>query len=206
MAVGGIAWEAIGRLNHPSDVAAPTVIVVAGIGVVINSFTALLFMRGRHHDINIRGAYLHMAADALLSLGVVVAGIVIHFTDWLWIDPATSLAIAAVILVSTWGLLKESIALATHAVPPGIKLQEVESFLKSLTGVEHVHDLHVWAMSTTEVALTAHLVKPEIANDDAILREASQGLHDRFDIHHCTIQIERSIDDVRCEQAESCSV
>ena len=202
LAVGGIAWEAIGRLTNPTEVAAPVVIMVALVGVVINTITAMLFMRGRHHDINIRGAYLHMAADALLSLGVVVAGIMILWTGWLWVDPLASLIIATVILFSTWELLRESFGLAMHAVPRGIDVNEVQQFLAGLPGVSEVHDLHVWAMSTTEVALTAHLVKPDLSNDDELLSHASEQLQGRFDISHSTIQIERSVEAARCGQAE----
>lgn len=201
VAIGGIAWEAIGRLSAPSEVAAPIVIAVALVGVVINTITALLFLKGRNQDLNIRGAYLHMAADALLSLGVVIAGVVILVTGWYWVDPVTSLIIAAVILVSTWGLLRESLHLAMQAVPTEIDIEGVENFLRELPGVREIHDLHVWAMSTTEIALTVHLVKPEAGNEDALLREASETLHDRFKIEHSTIQIERSITDANCVQA-----
>ena len=201
VAVGGIAWEAIGRMRQPEEVAAPVVITVAMIGVVINTGTALLFVRGRHRDLNLRGAYLHMAADALLSLGVVVAGLIIWATGYDWVDPATSLVIAAVILLSTWGLLKESLRLATQAVPSHISPDEVEQFLLGLPGVTGVHDLHIWAMSTTEIALTAHLVRPEVNNDDELLREAATELRDQFDICHSTIQIERSVHDASCGQA-----
>jgi cobalt-zinc-cadmium efflux system protein len=202
VAVGGIAWEAIGRLSNPADVAAPVVIAVAMVGVIVNTLTALLFMRGRNDDLNIRGAYLHMAADALLSLGVALAGIVIWATDWLWVDPVTSLIIAAVILVSTWGLLRESLHLALQAVPEKIDVDGVERFLSSLPGVSEIHDLHIWAMSTTEVAMTVHLVKPELGNEDALLRSASETLHHQFDISHTTIQIERSVDVTLCPQAD----
>jgi cobalt-zinc-cadmium efflux system protein len=201
VAVGGIAWEAIGRLSEPAAVAAPVVITVAMIGVVINTGTALLFVRGRDRDLNLRGAYLHMAADALLSLGVVLAGVIIWVTGLQWIDPVTSLIIAAVILVSTWGLLKESLHLAMQAVPSQISLTEVERYLQELPGVAEVHDLHVWAMSTTEIALTAHLVRPELVNDDDLLRRVQNELHDRFDICHATIQIERSVQEASCGQA-----
>lgn len=202
VALGGIVWEAVGRLGDPQNVAAPTVIVVALVGVFINTLTAVLFMRGRHQDLNIRGAYLHMAADALLSLGVVVAGLVIWWTEWYWVDPATSLIIATVIFASTWGLLKESLHLAMQAVPPEIEFDEVASFLKECPGVTEVHDLHVWAMSTTEIALTAHLVCPVVANNDALLRQASEDLRDRFNISHTTLQIERSVDDANCGQSD----
>jgi len=200
VAIGAVAWEAIGRLTAPAEVDAPIVIVVAAIGVVINTATAMLFMRGRHTDLNLRGAYLHMAADALLSVGVVVAGIVIMWTGWNWVDPVTSLMIAAAILVGTWSLLKESLHLALAAVPPTIELTEVEDYLRELPGVSDVHDLHVWAMSTTEIAMTAHLVRPDCENDDQLLRQASDELHHRFNISHTTIQIERSIEDADCGQ------
>lgn len=203
IAIGGIAWEAIGRLANPSPVAAPIVIVVALIGVVINSLTAMLFMRGRHHDLNIRGAYLHMAADALLSLGVVVAGILIVWTGLLWIDPVTSLIIAAVIFWGTWNLLREAVNLAMQAVPASVNIDHVHDYLASLSGVQEVHDLHVWAMSTTEIALTAHLVKPESDNDDQLLRETGHALQHQFGISHCTIQIERSVAEANCGQAEA---
>ena len=201
VAIGGIAWEAVGRIGNPDEVTAPTIIIVALIGVVINTATAMLFMKGRHGDINIRGAYLHMAADALLSLGVVVAGIIIALTSWYWVDPVTSLIIAAVILMGTWGLLRESIDLAMHAVPKKIDPAEVEEFLHSIPGVTEVHDLHIWAMSTTEIALTAHLVKPDAGNEDQLLRETAEDLHHNFDISHSTIQIERSVEDANCGQA-----
>lgn len=202
VAVGGIVWEAVGRFASPPPINGPVVIAVAGIGVVINTATALLFMRGRKDDLNLRGAYLHMAADALLSLGVVIAGIAIMVTDWLWLDPVTSLVIAAVIMVATWGLMRESFHLAMQAVPPEIEPEEVESFLAALPGVTEVHDLHIWAMSTTEIALTAHLVRPTPENNDPLLAEISQTLHERFKIDHSTIQIERSIDDSMCSQWE----
>jgi cobalt-zinc-cadmium efflux system protein len=198
VAIGGIIWEAIGRLGQPTEVAAPVVIAVALVGVIINTCTAMLFVRGRKKDLNIRGAYLHMAADAILSLGVVVAGAVIIWTGWQWVDPVTSLIIAAVIFVGTWGLLRESLDLAMHAVPPSIRLHEVQEFLGGLPGVTDVHDLHVWAMSTSEIALTAHLVRPDSDNDDGLLQQVSQDLHERFEISHTTIQIERSIVDASC--------
>ena len=206
IAVGAIAWEAIGRFATPSEVPAIVVIAVAGVGVVINTITAMLFMRGRENDLNIRGAYLHMAADALLSLGVVVAGILIAWTGWMWIDPMTSLAIAFVILIGTWGLLKESVNLALHAVPEGVDINAVEQFLKQIPGVTQVHDLHIWAMSTTEVAMTAHLVKPSGANDDELLRETAESLHHRFNIGHTTIQIERDVEVANCGQADEGSL
>lgn len=191
---GGIAWEAVLRFVTPAQVGGAVVAWVALVGVGINTATALLFMRGRKHDLNIRGAYLHMAADAAVSAGVVVAGVAILLTGWLWIDPVVTLLIAAVILGGTWGLLRESFNLALHAVPEGIDPESVEAYLGSLPGVTAVHDVHIWAMSTTETALTAHLVKQDPRDDDAIIAEASRVLHDRFRIQHTTLQWERGPD------------
>jgi cobalt-zinc-cadmium efflux system protein len=163
---------------------------VAGAGILVNSVTAWLFMSGRKSDLNIRGAYLHMAADAGVSLGVVIAGAAIMLTGWLWIDPLTSLAIVAVILWSTWGLLRDSIALALAAVPAHIDLIKVKSYLRSLPGVVRVHHVHVWAMSTNEVALTAHLVMPGGHPGNAFYERIAHELHDRFGISHPTFQVE----------------
>ncbi|MDI6725710.1 MAG: cation diffusion facilitator family transporter [Smithellaceae bacterium] len=190
-AVGGMAWEAVRRFNDPAEVAGSTIIIVASIGFVINGATALLFVSGRRGDLNIRGAFLHMVADAAVSLGVVVAGVAMLLTGWHWIDPAVSLVIAVVILVGTWGLLKASLNLAMDAVPAGIDPQAVKSYLKELPGVQAVHDLHIWGMSTTETALTAHLVKPQTQDDDEIIERASKELHERFGIDHTTLQWER---------------
>ena len=154
VAVGAIAWEAILRFGHPESVASDTVIWVASVGIVINGFTAWLFMSGQKQDMNIRGAYLHMMADAAVSLGVVLAAIAIKFTDWLWLDPFMSLVVAVIIGIGTWGLLRESLSLALDAVPANIHPAKVEAYLASLPGIEAVHDLHIWAMSTTEIALT----------------------------------------------------
>jgi cobalt-zinc-cadmium efflux system protein len=191
IAIGAIGWEAILRFGKPQPVAGRTVMVVAGIGIVINTATALLFMTGRKKDVNIEGAFLHMAADAAVSLGVLVAGALISYTGWTWLDPVTSLAIVAVIMGSTWGLLRKSLNLALDAVPEGIDSGNVKAFLLSLPGVTGVHDLHIWGMSTTEVALTAHVVRPGEAADDAFLAAVSKQLHDRFEIEHATIQVER---------------
>ena len=191
---GGIAWEAIQRFGTPAQVGGGIVAWVALVGVGINTATALLFMRGRKNDINIRGAFLHMAADAAVSAGVVVAGIAIVVTGWPWIDPVVTLLIAAVILGGTWGLLRESVNLALHAVPEGIDPEAVDAYLMGLPGVTAVHDVHIWAMSTTETALTAHLVKQDARNDDAIIAEATRMLHDRFGIEHTTLQWERGPD------------
>ena len=191
VAVGGIAVEAVNRIQAPARVASWTVVWVAAIGILINGGTALLFMRGRHHDLNIRGAYLHMAADASVSLGVVVAALSIMATGWFWIDPVISLCISAVVLASGWGLARDSVNLALDAVPKGIELAHVQHYFRSLDGVTEVHDLHVWAMSTNETALTAHLVRPD-GHDDAFLHHVCEELAHRFNIHHATLQIEKS--------------
>jgi cobalt-zinc-cadmium efflux system protein len=190
VAVGGIAWEAVRRLGDPEPVAETTVIVVAAIGVVVNGATALLFMSGRKRDINIRGAFVHMAADAAVSLGVVAAALLMGATGWLWLDPAMSLVIVLIIAVGTWGLLRDSLNMALDAVPPGVDREAVEAFLAALPGVSEVHDVHIWAMSTTETALTVHLVRPGAGIDDGFLAAASKTLHERFKIAHATFQIE----------------
>ncbi|MEO8249115.1 MAG: cation diffusion facilitator family transporter [Burkholderiales bacterium] len=196
IAVGVIALEAVQRFTHPQPVASVTVMVVAGIGIVINTATALLFASGRKGDLNIRGAYLHMAADAAVSAGVVVAGLVILQTGWLWLDPITSLLIAAVILWSTWGLLRDSVALSLDAVPRGIDMAQVHAHLAALPGVVGVHDLHVWPISTSQTALTAHLVRPvdpeRDANEDAFLSDVAASVQAKHGIDHCTFQIERA--------------
>lgn len=190
IAVGVIGWGAIDRLFHPGPVAGVTVIVVAAAGVVINTFTALLFMSGRKHDLNIRGAFLHMAADAAVSLGVVVAGIIIYFTGWVWVDPAIGLLIAIVITMGAWDMLRRSVELSLDAVPDRIDPSSVRAYLCGLPGVVEVHDLHIWAMSTTETALTVHLVRPGAGIDDDWLERVCGELHQRFHIEHATIQIE----------------
>ena len=201
VAVGAIAFEAIGRIFRPEPVAEFTVIWVAAAGILVNGATAWMFMRGRERDINIRGAYLHMAADAGVSLGVVVAALLIMVTGWQWLDPAISLCIAAVVLVSGWGLARDSLNLAMDAVPKGIDLPEVRDYLAGVDGVLDVHDLHIWAMSTNETALTAHLVRPG-GHDDAFLHHVCAGLSHRFGIHHATLQIEVSGETCKLAPAE----
>jgi len=192
-ALGVIAWEAVARLGAPHPVDGPLMLLVAGIGVVVNTVTAALFFADRKDDLNIRAAFLHMAADAAVSLGVVAAGLVIMKTGLLWIDPVLSLAIVAVILVGTWGLLRDSLRLALDAAPAGVEPAQVERWLRQQEGVAGVHDLHVWAMSTTSAALTAHLEMPG-GTDDAGLRRLTCGLEDTFGIGHVTLQVERGAD------------
>lgn len=200
VAIGAIVWESIHRLMQPSSAAGATIIAVAAAGVVINGITAWLFVAGRKGDLNIRSAFLHMAADAGVSLGVVAAGIAIQLTGLLWIDPVVSLAIAVVIAIGTWSLLRDSSALAIDAVPRDINPDKVREYLAQLPGVHGVHHLHIWPMSTTETALTAHLVKPDAEIDDDLLCEIDRGLYDRFGIEHATIQLERS--SRRCDEAK----
>jgi cobalt-zinc-cadmium efflux system protein len=190
VAVGAISLEAARRLLDPQPVESGTILWVAAVGVVVNTGTALLFMSGRKGDLNIRGAFLHMAADAGVTVGVIVGALLIGWTGWLWVDPAVSLLIAAVILVGTWGLLRDSVNLSLDAVPEGIDPREVEACLAGQPGVAEVHDLHIWAMSTTETALTAHLVRPGTGTDDGLLERSRRELRDRFGIEHATLQIE----------------
>ena len=192
MAIGALAWEAIGRLLstqaavHDQGV---TIMLVAGVGIVINTATALLFMRGRESDLNVRAAFLHMAADALVSAGVVIAGALTLWQGWGWLDPVVSLGIAAVILWGTWGLFKQSLHLLFDGVPDSVDPLAVQACLAALPGVVRVHDLHIWAMGTSQIALTAHLVMPQGRADDALLQEATHLLHERFDITHVTLQV-----------------
>ncbi|MGH8274110.1 MAG: cation diffusion facilitator family transporter [Gammaproteobacteria bacterium] len=193
-----IAWEGIARLLAPERVYEPLVIAVAAIAVVANAFTAWLFVKGQRNDINLRSAFLHMASDALLSLGVVAAGIGILITGWEWLDPAMSLIIVVAILAVTWGLLRESFDLSLDAVPTSVDTAAVRAYLGAQPGVAEVHHLHVWAMSTTEIALTAHLVKPDGALDDALLARVEQELAERFGIVHAALQLERGDADNAC--------
>lgn len=192
VAVGAIAWEGILRLAQPEPVASVSIMVVAAIGIVINGLTAWLFASGQEGDLNIRGAFLHMVADALVSLGVVGAGLVILLTGWLWVDPVVSLVIVAVIVWGTWGLLRDSLAMSVDAVPSKIDLRTVRAYLEGRPGVTEVHDLHIWPMSTTENALTAHLVIPGGHPGDEFLMTAASDLNRRYAIGHVTLQIEIS--------------
>ena len=198
VALGGIAWESVERLSSPQPVDGMIIIVVAAIGVVINTATALLFVKGQKHDLNIRAAYLHMAADAVISLGVVVAGIAIMLTGWLWLDPAISLAIVVIILFGTWRLLRDSIDLSIDAVPQGIDVYHIKNYLSGLKNISDIHDLHVWALSTTETALTVHLVTTCDLIDNCFLEEIQKHLHHHFNIAHSTIQIENKTNDYTC--------
>lgn len=190
VAVGAIAWEAVLRLINPEPVAGVTVMVVAGIGIAINGITAWLFASGRKGDLNIRGAYLHMVADAAVSAGVVLAGLAILSTGWSWLDPLTSLIISGLIVWGTWGLLRDATAMSLNAVPSGIDPAAVRSYLEQCAGVVQVHDLHIWPMSTTDVALTCHMVIPVGHPGDAYLADIAQRLHREFGIEHATIQVE----------------
>ena len=192
IAIGAILYETVHRFTDPQPIAGTTVVVVAGIGIAINAFTAWMFMRGRKGDLNIRGAYLHMAADALVSLGVVVAGLLIIATGATWIDPVTSLVIVAVIGWGTWGLAKDSVKMGLLAVPEGVDEEEVRAYLAGLPGVEAVHDLHIWPMSTTETALTAHIVMPGGHPGDGLLSDISATLEHRHGIGHTTVQVEQT--------------
>lgn len=195
IALGGITWETVGRLLDPKPVQGMTVIIVAAIGFVINTLTALLFISGHKHDLNIRGAFLHMAADAGVSLGVVVAGAVIIYTGWLYVDPILSLLIVAVILYSAWSLLCDSMSLAIDSVPKNIDIDAIKSYFGGLNQVDRFHDLHVWPLSTTEVALSVHLIMTDDILHNGLLSQIQQDLHDRFGIEHSTIQIEHPRDD-----------
>jgi cobalt-zinc-cadmium efflux system protein len=199
VAVGAIAAEAVRRIVHPATAEAQTMIWVAAVAILVNGATALLFARGRESDINVRAAFQHMAADAGVSAAVVFAGFVTLWTGQRWVDPVTSLIVAGVILWGSFGLLRESVGMSLMGVPSGIDLVEVEAELARLDGVETVHDLHVWPLSTTETALTAHLVAPAVESTDRLLETARTMLHDRFAIEHCTIQIERvHLEDTHC--------
>jgi len=194
LAIGGIVSESIHRLALPSHIATTTVMITAGIGVAINTATALMFMRGSQEDLNVRGAFFHMASDAVISLAVVAGAGIIALTGLQWIDPALSLGIAAVIVLGTWGLLRDSVNLALDGAPREIDVGEVRAYLAALPGVAEIHDLHVWAMSTTETALTAHVIRPANDDGDRFLHAACEGLAAKFNIGHCTLQVETEAD------------
>ncbi|HFD11324.1 MAG TPA: cation transporter [Crenotrichaceae bacterium] len=198
--MGAMSWEAVQRIQNPVPVQGKVMMIVAGVGVIINTLTALMLMSGSKHDLNIRGAFLHMAADALVSLGAVVAGLIILNTGLYWIDPAISLVIVVVIVLGTIALLRDSLNLALDAVPESIDAKAVNTYLNSVAGVTSVHDFHIWGMSTTQTALTAHLVRPEDENRDEFLRDLANGLKKQFGIDHVTIQIEHGNADIECQQ------
>ena len=189
VAMGAMAWEAIQRLHQAQAIESITVIWVAACGVVINGFTAWLFMRDSEHDINLRGAFLHMAADTLVSVGVIITGVLYYYYQWPWLDPVMSLIIATIIIVGTWQLLQQSLNLSLDGVPTHINLKQVEDFLLQQKQIKAVHDLHIWALSSSEIALTAHLVVDEFPQDDSLLHYLSEELEHHFGIHHSTLQI-----------------
>jgi cobalt-zinc-cadmium efflux system protein len=190
LVTGGLAWEAVQRLQDPQPVQGGIVIAVALAGVAVNGFTAWLFMSGQQGDLNVRGAYLHMAADAAVSLGVAVAGVAVILTGWLWLDPVVTLGLALVIVIGTWGLLRDSLKLSLQAVPESIDSRKVRAFLEKLPCVNEVHDLHIWGMSTTENAMTAHLVCLDGHPGDEFLQNCAQEIEHEFSIHHVTLQVE----------------
>ncbi|MCD6039166.1 MAG: czcD 1 [Gammaproteobacteria bacterium] len=199
-----IAYESIIKFLHPLAVNAWIVIVVAMIGIVINGGTALLFMKGAHDDLNIKGAFLHLLSDALISIGVVVAGILILYTHWLWIDPLAGLIIVAMILWGTWGLLRDSVRLILDAVPRHIDQHSIQDFFQHLPHVQAVHDLHIWGLSTKEVALTAHLIMPEATLSDADYQKINITLKEKFKIDHATIQVEKGNAEYPCKRSHIC--
>lgn len=203
-ALGIISWEAVGRLQQPKPVEGLVIIVVAGIGVVINTATALLFVSGQKHDLNIRGAFLHMAADAGVSLGVVVAGVVTLQTGWLWLDPAISLLIVAVIFIGSWGLFRDSVFYVLDFVPRNIDSQGIQEYLMSVPKVQSIHDLHIWPLSTTETALTVHLIVDDNCLDNRFLADIQKQLHDLFGVEHSTIQIESLASENQCQLRHMC--
>lgn len=198
IAVGAITIEAVRKIINPEPVAGNIIMIVAAVGVIVNTVTALLFLKGRKSDLNIKGAFLHMAADAGVSVGVVIAGLLINSTGFYLLDPIISLVIVIVITLGTWSLLSDSFHLSMDAVPKNINLEAVKNYLASIKGVTEVHDLHIWAMSTTETALTAHLVIPEDDKGDKFLSEVCTNLHNKFGIEHTTIQIEKSEQSANC--------
>lgn len=206
LACGAISWEAIMRFQQPPEVAGLTVTLVAGIGIIVNGLSAWLFVKGSKADLNIRGAYLHMMADAVVSLGVVIAGLAMMYTGWYWLDPVVSLLIVLIITISTWGLLRDSLRLALGAVPADIDVTEVESYLQQCLGVVDVHDLHIWGISTSEGALSAHLVIPEGYPGDVFMDDIICTLKTRFSIQHSTLQMEQGTTEHICTLHPDASV
>jgi cobalt-zinc-cadmium efflux system protein len=202
--MGAIGWEALERIRTPNPVNGTIMMAVAALGVVVNTATALLFLRDRKRDLNIRGAFLHMAADAAISLGVVIAGALILLTGWLWLDPAINLLVVLAIVFATWSLLKESLVLLLDMVPAGVDAEAVEAWLRSSPGVEDLHDLHIWSVSTTDVVLTVHLVMSEATDHDLFLHKLRDQLFKRFDIGHTTIQIEHQHIAHPCQHSVCC--
>jgi len=200
LAAGAIAYESIERFITPQPVPGNTIIIVASIGIVINTLTALLFVKGMKNDINIKGAFLHMAADAGVSVGVVLGGVLINATGYYLIDPIISVIIVVIIILGTWGLLKESFQMSLDAVPTGINLDDVKKYICSLDGVRNLHDIHIWPMSTTETALTAHIVTEEAVTNDELLKILNNELHDKFEIEHITIQLEKELNSEPCNR------
>lgn len=190
VAIGGILVEALQRLQNPQPVAENKVIVVALIGILINGFTAYLFMKDQHHDLNVKGAFLHMAADTLVSVGVVVAAVIVKFTHWFWLDPVISLVIAVIIFIGTWGLLRDAVNLSLDAVPKAVDYDEVKKFIEATPGVLAIHDLHIWGISTTENALTVHICRQTLANNNQFLEKLDHELTKNFALSHITIQVE----------------
>lgn len=190
VAIGGILVEALQRLQNPQPVAENKVIVVALIGILINGFTAYLFMKDQHHDLNVKGAFLHMAADTLVSVGVVVAAVIVKFTNWFWLDPVISLVIAVIIFIGTWGLLRDAVNLSLDAVPKAVDYDEVKKFIEATPGVLAIHDLHIWGISTTENALTVHICRQTLANNNQFLEKLDHELTKNFALSHITIQVE----------------
>src|SRR5258708_5460135 len=201
VATGAIAWEALRRLTGTADVGGISVMIVAAVGIVVNGVSAWLLMAGRRGDLNVRGAFLHLLGDAAISFGVVVAGAVIYVTGWNQLDPLASLVISVLIVWGTWGLLRESVMMSLDAVPEGVDRSRVEDYLRGLPGVTEVHDLHIWAMSTTETAMTVHLVRPGAGLDDRLLHDISHELDRRFKISHATLQVEAGDTEHACRLA-----
>lgn len=203
IAVGAIGWEAVSRFSEPHPMQGSIISIVAFVGLIVNAVTALLFFRDKERDINVKGAYLHMMADAAVSLGVIVAGIIISFTHWFWIDSVISIIIIIVIIGSSWNLLRDSIRLSLDGVPMDVEVQKIRDYFTNLTEVSGFHDLHIWAMSTTEAILTVHLVVPQ-GDTDALLAKVRHEMQHHFNVKHTTIQIEQSSVVAECEQKCEC--